>query len=63
MAQRDPVWHDDHEVRGRILHTVRVPSNFERIAMWRVRSALVAELGDAHDMPVTPAIHRHLIPW
>jgi hypothetical protein len=51
-------WADDTDCRGLYWHTVRAPSAFERVAMWRTRAALVAELGDADAHPVMSGAWR-----
>lgn len=38
-------WADDGDCQKIIMHTVRVPTNFERVAMWELRTALWRELG------------------
>jgi hypothetical protein len=45
-------WADDTDCRGLCWHTVRAPSAFERVALWRTRAALVAEFGDEDAHPV-----------
>jgi hypothetical protein len=48
-------WHDDGDCRGICWHTVRAPSLVERYDFWRLRVALVAELGDG-SAPTSPAL-------
>jgi hypothetical protein len=43
MLQPDYHWRDDGNVRRICQHTIRIPSNVERYAMWQMRSALIRE--------------------
>jgi len=36
-------WRDDGCCRSLCWHTLRIPSNYERLALWRARSAFINE--------------------
>jgi hypothetical protein len=44
-------WRDDGDVRGIVLHTVRIPSALERHAIWRGRNFLREDAGE----PIWPS--------
>jgi hypothetical protein len=44
-------WRDDGDVRGLVLHTLRIPSALERHAIWRDRNFLREDAGE----PIWPS--------